>query len=118
AATLPVPASRYLVVVLLALAMGVRNATVRRLGIPDLTTTVLTLTLTGLAADTQVPGGEPRATLARRLSAVGAMLLGTVLGALLLRDGLAVPLSAAAILLALVTAVYLIREERTPRTAS
>ena len=52
--------------------MGVRNATVRRLGIPDLTTTVLTLTLTGLAADTQVPGGEPGATLARRLSAVGA----------------------------------------------
>jgi uncharacterized membrane protein YoaK (UPF0700 family) len=118
AATLPVPASRYVVVVLLALAMGVRNATVRRLGIPDLTTTVLTLTLTGLAADTQLPGAEPGATLARRLSAVGAMLLGAVLGALLLRGGLAVSLSAAAILLALVTAAYLARQERTPRTTS
>jgi uncharacterized membrane protein YoaK (UPF0700 family) len=35
---------------LTALAMGLRNATVRRLKVPDLTTTVLTLTLTGLAA--------------------------------------------------------------------
>jgi uncharacterized membrane protein YoaK (UPF0700 family) len=39
------------VIALLALAMGVRNATVRRLAVPDLTTTVLTMTLTGLAAD-------------------------------------------------------------------
>src|SRR5438128_1110168 len=36
------------VIALLALAMGVRNATVRRVGVPDLTTTVLTMTLTGL----------------------------------------------------------------------
>src|SRR5215216_566588 len=38
------------VIALLALGMGVGNATVRRLGVPDLTTTVLTMTLTGLAA--------------------------------------------------------------------
>lgn len=36
---------------LLAAAMGIRNAAVRSLGVPDLSTTVLTLTLTGLAAD-------------------------------------------------------------------
>src|SRR6266852_1304714 len=33
------------------LGVGVRNSTIRRLGVPDLTTTVLTMTLTGLAAD-------------------------------------------------------------------
>ena len=37
---------------LLALAMGGQNAVVRRLAVPDLTTTVLTLTVTGLVADT------------------------------------------------------------------
>jgi Protein of unknown function (DUF1275) len=35
------------VIALLALAMGVRNATVRRLGVPDLTTAVLTMTIAG-----------------------------------------------------------------------
>src|SRR5437764_616748 len=46
------------VIVLTALAMGLRNATVRRLGAADLTTTVLTLTLTGLAADSSFAGGR------------------------------------------------------------
>ncbi len=36
-----------LVIALLALGMGVRNATVRRVKVADLTTTVLTMTLTG-----------------------------------------------------------------------
>jgi uncharacterized membrane protein YoaK (UPF0700 family) len=40
-----------LVIALLAFGMGVRNATVRKLKVADLTTTVLTMTLTGLAAD-------------------------------------------------------------------
>src|SRR3989449_736223 len=49
-------------IVLTALAMGVRNATVRKIALPDLTTTVLTLTLTGLAADSALAGGaNPRA---------------------------------------------------------
>jgi len=54
---------------LLALAMGIRNASVRRLGIPDLTTTVLTMLLTVLAADSQTPGGG-RDALVRRLAAM------------------------------------------------
>ena len=41
--------SAYAVIAVLALAMGVRNAAVRRLGVPDLTTTVLTMTITALA---------------------------------------------------------------------
>ena len=46
---------------ILALAMGVRNATVRRIGLPDLTTTVLTMTLTGLASESP-PAGRPGST--------------------------------------------------------
>ena len=73
---------RYGLIVLLALAMGLQNAAARLLAIPDLTTTVLTSTLTGLAADSTLAGGNnPRA--GRRLLATGAMLLGAAVGALL-----------------------------------
>ena len=47
----------YLLIALTAIAMGMRTATVRRLGVADLTTTVLTLTLTGLGADSRLAGG-------------------------------------------------------------
>ena len=71
-----------LLIVLLAFAMGLQNATARSLAIPDLTTTVLTLTLTGLAADSKPAGGtNPR--MGRRLLATGAMLFGAAIGALL-----------------------------------
>jgi len=49
--------SVYLLIVSTAVAMGLRNAVVRRLAIPDLTTTVLTLTVTGLAPDSRLAGG-------------------------------------------------------------
>jgi uncharacterized membrane protein YoaK (UPF0700 family) len=89
----------YTLIVLLAFAMGVQNATSRRLGVPDLTTTVLTLTLTGFAADSRLAGGtnlNPR----RRLAAVGAMFLGAVIGAaLVLRRGVQPALGLALLLL-------------------
>jgi len=75
--------SRYILTALLALAMGVQNATARRLAVADLTTTVLTLTLTGIAADSWL-GGAGDSRTARRVLAVGAMLLGAIFGALLL----------------------------------
>jgi uncharacterized membrane protein YoaK (UPF0700 family) len=62
-----------------AVARGVQNAVVRRLAVADLTTTVLTMTLTGIAAD--VRSGHRGWTLVRRVLAVGAMLLGAVAGA-------------------------------------
>ena len=37
-----------------AIATGMRNAVVRKLAVPDLTTTVLTLTIAGLAADSSL----------------------------------------------------------------
>jgi uncharacterized membrane protein YoaK (UPF0700 family) len=68
-------------IVMLALAMGMQNATARRLGVPDLTTTVLTLTLTGLASDSSLAGGaNPR--LNRRLMATASMFMGAAVGAL------------------------------------
>lgn|SRR5262245_10819198 len=73
---------QYGLITLLALAMGLQNAAARFLAVPDLTTTVLTLTLTGLAADSTFAGGNnPR--LARRLIATGAMFAGATLGAVL-----------------------------------
>ena len=91
------------IVALLALAMGARNASVRRLGVPDLSTTVLTMTLTGLTADSRLAGGSGSGT-PRRAAAVAAMLAGAIAGALLLRTTLALPLALAAAL-ALVTCV-------------
>jgi uncharacterized membrane protein YoaK (UPF0700 family) len=67
-------------IALTALAMGTRNAAVRKLAIPDLTTTVLTLTITGIGADSSLANGNnPR--LARRVASVAAMFLGAALGA-------------------------------------
>jgi uncharacterized membrane protein YoaK (UPF0700 family) len=99
-------ATDYLTIVPLALGMGIRNATVRRLAVPDMTTTVLTLTLTGLAADTQLPGGEPRPAAVRRIASVVSMLVGALVGALLLRSSLALPLFVAATLVSVFTVAY------------
>jgi uncharacterized membrane protein YoaK (UPF0700 family) len=96
--------SRYALIILLALAMGVQNATARRLAVPDLTTTVLTLTLTGLAADSRLAGGSGAHT-GRRLLSVGGMLLGATLGALLLLE--VAPIAALAFAAALVAIVCL-----------
>ena len=87
----------YSIIVLTALAMGIRNATVRKMGIPDFTTTVLTLTITGLAADSTFAGGtSPRWH--RRLLAVLLMFFGAAAGTLLLRHSLLLPLAAATFL--------------------
>ena len=84
-------------IALLAFAMGTRNATVRDLGVPDLTTTVLTMTLTGLAAESPLAGGTGRGS-ARRVAAVASMLFGALAGALLLKTSLVLPLALAAVL--------------------
>jgi uncharacterized membrane protein YoaK (UPF0700 family) len=96
-------ARRYVVIGLLAAGLGVQNATVRRLAVPDITTTVLTMTLTGLAADSWPAGGRsPRA--GRRVAAVGLMFAGALAGALLLRVDVAVPVLTAAVVVALAAA--------------
>ena len=96
-------ARRYVVIGLLAAGLGVQNATVRRLAVPDVTTTVLTLTLTGLAADSWLAGGRSPRT-GRRVAAVGLMAAGALAGALLLRVDVALPVLAAAVMIALAAA--------------
>ena len=71
-------------IALTALAMGIRNAAVRKLVIPDVTTTVLTLTLTGIAADSSLAHGN-NVRLARRIGAVLAMFSGAAFGAVVIR---------------------------------
>jgi uncharacterized membrane protein YoaK (UPF0700 family) len=94
------------VIALLALAMGIRNATVRVLAVPDLTTTVLTQTLAGLAAGLGGPGE------ARRAAAVVTMLAGALAGALLLGAGGAVALAVSALLPVAAVSVYMLRRPR------
>ncbi|MGW0880493.1 YoaK family protein [Streptomyces sp. NPDC002671] len=92
------PATRYALIALTAFAMGLRNATIRKLGVPDLTTTVLTMTLTGLASDSRLGDGTGHRS-PRRTAAVLAMASGGCLGAwLVLHHGLGIPLLLAAAL--------------------
>jgi len=83
------------VISLLAIAMGLRSATTRRIAVSDLPTTVLTMTLTGIAADALLFGGTGKGS-TRRTSAVAGMLAGALAGALLLKTSLILPLAAAA----------------------
>lgn len=62
--------------------MGVQNAAARKLAVPDLITTVLTLTITGIAADSALAGGQGSKA-GRRLVAVVAMFTGALAGAAL-----------------------------------
>jgi uncharacterized membrane protein YoaK (UPF0700 family) len=76
------------VAALLAIAMGIQNAVARKLAVPDMTTTVLTMLLTGLGADFRAVirerGRVDRADraalsdLSRRLLVVATMLAGGV----------------------------------------
>ncbi|WP_260928149.1 YoaK family protein [Novosphingobium sp. 9] len=92
------------VIALTGLAMGLRNATIRQLKVPDLTTTVLTLTITGIAADQT---GRSTPNFARRFGAVLSIFAGATVGALLLRfGGLACPLALAGALVLGATMVF------------
>ncbi|MEE4545354.1 YoaK family protein [Streptomyces sp. V4-01] len=97
-------APRGALIVLLGVAMGGQNAVVRQLGVPDLTTTVLTMTITGMAADSRLAGGASGKGAVRLLSAL-AMFLGALAGAALIGHGHTdVPLLCGVVLLAAVAA--------------
>lgn len=75
-----------LLIVLLAPAMGIQNSTARKLSVPDLPTTVLTMTLTGIIADTSAHGHE-QSKLGRRAIVMLALALGALTGATLQTRG-------------------------------
>jgi uncharacterized membrane protein YoaK (UPF0700 family) len=91
-------ATTYPLIALTAFAMGLRNATVRKLGVSNYsTTTVVTMTMTGLIADS-VSGDSPGPGSLRRAAAVLALLAGACLGGwLTLHNGMGYPLLIAAL---------------------
>jgi uncharacterized membrane protein YoaK (UPF0700 family) len=101
----PGTAAGYLTIALMALAMGIRNATIRKIALPDLTTTVLTMTLTGLASESPLGGGNGAGT-TRRLAASGALLVGALAGGLLTKVSLVAALAVAAGSVAISAAAY------------
>ncbi|MFK4106102.1 YoaK family protein [Streptomyces sp. NPDC019531] len=107
--------ARYALIALLGLAMGVQNAAARALAVPDLTTTVLTLTITGVAADSRLAGGKGGKAGRRSVSAA-AMFTGGLVGAIaVLHSSPALPLLFAAVLLtaATITTFALTRSDAT-----
>jgi uncharacterized membrane protein YoaK (UPF0700 family) len=100
--TKPDQGVRDTVAFLVAVAMGGQNAVVRKLAVPDLTTTVLTMTLTGIAADIRTAS---YAVAIRRTLAVVCMFAGAALGAVLVLHGN--PASAMAVAAALMAVVAL-----------
>ncbi|WP_043263681.1 YoaK family protein [Streptomyces sp. CT34] len=87
---------RYATIGLMAVAMGMRNVTAMRVAAPDLATTVETRAMTALVSGS--PLGRDRRlgygsrAVPRRVSSVGAMLAGGLLGAWLLGLGTRPPL--------------------------
>jgi uncharacterized membrane protein YoaK (UPF0700 family) len=87
----------YALIVLTGVAMGIRNAVVRKLAVPDLTTTLLTITTAALASDSALAGGS-RGGWRRRTAAIGSMVTGAAVGAWLLRVSVALPLALSALI--------------------
>jgi len=93
---------RYGLIVVLGAAMGLQNAAARRIAVPDLTTTVLTLTIVGTAADSAIAGGSGSKS-GRRVIAIFAMLVGALVGAALaLHVHILFPLAIALVVLVIV----------------
>jgi uncharacterized membrane protein YoaK (UPF0700 family) len=106
----PGPAVAAAVATLLAVAMGLQNGVVRHLAVPDLTTTVLTMTITGIAADR---GRSGRPVVLRRVLAVTGMLAGAAVGAVLVQTvGLAWALVPVLVLLLGVLGTLLAHDRR------
>ena len=106
--------ARYVLIVLLGVAMGTQNAAARKLAVPDLTTTVLTLTITGIFADSRLAGGAG-SKIGRRLLSTLAMFLGGLVGALLVlhaRAALAIAVASGVLVVVAVTAAVQSRRSR------
>jgi uncharacterized membrane protein YoaK (UPF0700 family) len=90
------PTRLYGLITLLGLAMGVRNAVVRKLHVHDISTTVLTTTITGIVADSRLAGGADPGWMRRVLSVV-LIFVGAAAGACLIRHSAALAVALAGI---------------------
>lgn len=82
---------------LLAFGMGAQTALLRRHGVPDLATNVMTLTITAVLAEMPATGGKPKNSI-RRIGSIAAFFCGAMIGAFLLRYGTFVSLSLASLI--------------------
>lgn len=87
-----------------AVAMGLQAATARHVAVTDVTTVVVTSTITGLAADSVLGGGSGVRSV-RRFLAIALILLGATVGALLLEVHLGAGLLLAGVVIAAVTVI-------------
>jgi uncharacterized membrane protein YoaK (UPF0700 family) len=101
----PGAASGYIEILLLALAMGMRTAVISGLGGADVTLTMLTGTLAGLAASLPFTGGSDNRSV-RRTGAASALFLGALSGALMLKTSLWLPIAAAAVVALFICVLY------------
>jgi uncharacterized membrane protein YoaK (UPF0700 family) len=97
---------RYLVIALLGVAMGLRAATILRLGISDITTTVVSRVLAALAADSSLAGGKNVEALPR-LGGVVALVAGAAVGAVLVGIEVWLALAVMVVLVPLTGGLYL-----------
>lgn len=86
----------------LALLMGTQAATAKRLKVAEITTVVVTSTITGLASDSRLAGGKGTFW-QRRALAIALIMLGALAGAAALHVHLALALSLAAVIATAVT---------------
>lgn len=96
------PSIRVIVAAVIAMHMGSQALIARHLGVRDMTTVVITSTMTSLAGESLVGKQRPR-LLNRRLGAVLAMFAGAAIGVLLLQIHLSVPISLGIAITAAVT---------------
>jgi uncharacterized membrane protein YoaK (UPF0700 family) len=94
----------YAITAVLAVSMGLQTAVARSLGVADITTTVITQTLAGIAMDSMLAGGT-NTRVRRRVTAVVLMFAGALIGAVLIfKLGVPAALIAAALTFAVVSA--------------
>jgi uncharacterized membrane protein YoaK (UPF0700 family) len=105
--------ARFVVIGILAFGMGIQNAAVRRWGVPDLATNVMTLTMTGLITDTRVGGGDNHHA-TRRATSIGIFVASAIFGAFLIRYGVLWPQVAALVIFTVALPILLQGELTVP----
>jgi uncharacterized membrane protein YoaK (UPF0700 family) len=93
--------------------MVIQNAMMRVHGVTDLATNVMTLTFTGIIADSTPAGGDNR-NWRRRVLSVGLFFVSAAIGALLLQYGVVWPLLLASVVFSLAMVPLLFGERKQP----
>jgi uncharacterized membrane protein YoaK (UPF0700 family) len=102
----PTGQARYLVIGILAVAMGMQNVLIRRWGIPDLATNAMTKTMAYLVADSPLGGGGNHHAM-RRGASIVIFAVGAAVGASVSRYGVLWPILTAFILFVLALPILL-----------